>query len=408
MQVFLIFFLLFHFYFRIFTKNSIMIMDILELVESFGLCPVKTGRNEYSTKEHNSLVLRVGGRYDNTFFWNSKGIGGGVRKLYELLTQDGYVCSGKVRFEKRNFEHEYKEVDKRVYTYDNNLVNSTLVYRDEFSQSLIRTFGKERAKNGLKKYHVGTSKAFKGNATVFWTCDHLGRFGMSKVIQYQGLSRRKDGNYANWVHNLHNKGIDKESIINPKFGQHLLHKYDTFVIVESEKTAILLSCFIDDIGFIALGGQNKQGITDIGNGKKFYLVPDVSEGNKIFNDWRTFFIGWQNIKVLEIEKILGEALPDKYDLGDAILDGKKIDLSQDRLESLCGINKTEVKKLVYKSPKKNLSEKPQPEKLLDKFPILGSFCQKFSLENVETETFDYHENPKDTEDVLSVRHDCPF
>ncbi len=141
----------------------------------------------------------------------------------------------------------------------------------------------------VAQYFIGTSKHFRGAATVFFQVDRFGKIHRGKVMQYNptnGKRVRINGNgLVNTVHTLLNLG---ENIPPPcLFGEHLLSKYTdmTIGIIESEKTAIITSGVFGDCITLACGGCENltASMCEPLRGRDVVLFPD----NGCFEKWAT-------------------------------------------------------------------------------------------------------------------------
>lgn len=163
--------------------------------------------------------------------------------------------------------------------------------------------GADEATRAWNAYKVGAWRGF----TIFWQIDGKGEVRGGKGIPYGCDGHRlKADNVAHalWLHkckdfasNTH--GDELEQCF---FGEHLLPTIkDTkkVAIVESEKTALLMSCINNDFVWLASGGS--QGLTERKcqalNGYKVVLYPD----NAMYFKWLGIAnrYGWQVSQVCE-------------------------------------------------------------------------------------------------------------
>jgi hypothetical protein len=148
----------------------------------------------------------------------------------------------------------------------------------------FNTYLNKQAPNLSNIYDIrGIKNGYLENATLFPYIDYNNNFTTAKIVQYNSITgkRNKDVS-ANYFHTY--KPIIKELNV-PKqskklscfFGEHLLaHNTKPVVIVEAEKTAIILSMIFDDIVFLASGGANllKGKSWDFLINRDVYLYPD--------------------------------------------------------------------------------------------------------------------------------------
>jgi hypothetical protein len=145
-------------------------------------------------------------------------------------------------------------------------------------------------------YHVGTSKHWPG-ATAFWQVDTELKVRQVKVMLYDPGTGRRDkekGAYFAGKSILKSKGISDPELKQCFFGEHQLSKDTgrTVGIVESEKTAILMSLFTlmgkaPSFLWLATGGKNgckwtAPEVFEVLAGRTVILYPDLGA----FKDWQ--------------------------------------------------------------------------------------------------------------------------
>lgn len=180
---------------------------------------------------------------------------------------------------------------------------------NNFAKFIYKHFAKDEVENCIAKYNVGTSKHWEG-ATVFWQINQTQKVHTGKIILFDentGKRVKIPFPHINWVHKKINK--DKFNLKQCLFGLHLLktgvanslqtpiaiplqYHCNTIAIVESEKTAIIMSLFIPEYLWLATGSKQNLKLQLLEPIKKENIVvyPDKGE----FNDW--------NIKVIELQK----------------------------------------------------------------------------------------------------------
>lgn len=159
---------------------------------------------------------------------------------------------------------------------------------NNFIKFLKTLFTEEEVKEVVSKYFIGTSKHYKG-ATIFWQIDNLEKVHAGKILQYISETGKRaksaDGKgLINWVHSL-NK-IEGFTLDQCLFGLHLINETNqkTVAIVESEKTAIIMSVFKPEYTWLATGSKQafKQSILEPIKQFKIVVFPDKSE----YEDWK--------------------------------------------------------------------------------------------------------------------------
>ena len=126
---------------------------------------------------------------------------------------------------------------------------------NNFVQFLYKSFDKENVDRALKLHHVGTSNLYKGG-TIFWQVCYQGAVRSGTVMKYDlKTGKRKKGGYFNYVHSaLQLKHFNYGRCL---YGEHLL-KYNPkkIGIVESEKTAVIMSVKAPEFTWLATSGIN--------------------------------------------------------------------------------------------------------------------------------------------------------
>ena len=180
--------------------------------------------------------------------------------------------------------------------YDNN----------DFIQFLLGRFGQARTTSIVKRYRLGT----KDNNVIFWQIDRDKKVRTGKIMDYNPETGKR-GNYFKWVH----KSIDDFNLVQCFFGEHLITKEKPIAIVESEKTACIMSEIIPNRTWLACGGSN--GITQekskvLKGRKNVILFPD--EGK--YQEWkevnRNYFQSFAEVSV-DCDDWYNKSLIDKSD-----------------------------------------------------------------------------------------------
>lgn len=121
-----------------------------------------------------------------------------------------------------------------------------------FFMWLVKLFGQDAALDLQSKYNIGTAK---NNGTIFFQQDSEGKFRTGKVMYYQSNGKRNK-NRNSWY--VHNEVKEDFELIQVFFGEHLIKENPDkpVALVESEKTAILMSVFEPEYTWLASGGAN--------------------------------------------------------------------------------------------------------------------------------------------------------
>lgn len=145
---------------------------------------------------------------------------------------------------------------------------------------LCRVFGEAEIQRIFHLYHVGTSAKW-GGATVFWQVDANEQVRSGKIILYNsetGHRVKEPHSCVSWAHReLQLKDFNLKQCL---FGEHLLKRYPDapVILVESEKTAIVMSHFIPNYVWVATGGINgcfKEEFVHSLKGRDVTLIPDL-------------------------------------------------------------------------------------------------------------------------------------
>ncbi|WP_321285803.1 DUF6371 domain-containing protein [uncultured Sunxiuqinia sp.] len=117
-------------------------------------------------------------------------------------------------------------------------------------------FDNQKAKDLVSIYQVGTSKHWEG-ATLFWQINSKGQIGQGKIMLFDKETGRRVKHpfpHISSVHRQLNKQDQRPEYC--FFGEHLLAKFPNkpIAIVESEKTALIMTGFVSDYLWIASGG----------------------------------------------------------------------------------------------------------------------------------------------------------
>ena len=139
---------------------------------------------------------------------------------------------------------------------------------------LLTRFPREQVAAALKRYRVGGTP---DGATLWWQIDEQGRVHTGKAMLYNPLTGhrvKEQGFPVNWAHRMRRYGEPSELVV-PQclFGEHLapllspqggktampeyspLGEIEGAAIVESEKTAIIMSLIKPDTVWLATGGK---------------------------------------------------------------------------------------------------------------------------------------------------------
>ena len=148
-----------------------------------------------------------------------------------------------------------------------------------FFMWLVKLFGQDVALDLQSKYNIGTAK---NNGTIFFQQDSEGRFRTGKVMYYQSNGKRNKNRNSWYVHRAIKEDFELVQVF---FGEHLIKENPDkpVALVESEKTAILMSVFEPEYTWLASGGANMLNSYRLLRLPRLDLVsPDEGE----FDNWK--------------------------------------------------------------------------------------------------------------------------
>lgn len=165
-------------------------------------------------------------------------------------------------------------------------------YKDPLSLFLLQNF--KNAKKVLDDYVVASVYKWGEYAPLFWYVDDSGKVRSGKIMRYKGIppKRTKHENYwdnVRWIH-TDKEGFNYQQIA---FGSHLIKKYPDkpVKIVESEKTALIMSCIRPQYNWLA---------TLAYTGLQPHLLPNLKDKDvEVFPDKGQRTLDYWKIKVKE-------------------------------------------------------------------------------------------------------------
>jgi len=167
--------------------------------------------------------------------------------------------------------------EKVIESYCNNYDNNN------FIQFLMKHFPEQDVIQAIETYYIGTTDIWNG-ATIFWQIDNHHKIHTGKVMLYDcitGYRVKKPFPHINWMH----KVLQVEPFVLQQclFGLHLIKEHDqkkkTICLVESEKTAIIMSMILPNYHWMATGSKTnlKHELLNPIKNFKIILFPDKSE-----------------------------------------------------------------------------------------------------------------------------------
>lgn len=176
--------------------------------------------------------------------------------------------------------HSLKLQDKIIKQY-NNQTND-----DNLTTFLLNNFTFDEVQKATQNYYLTGTNLNWNDATTFWQIDTNEQIRGAKIMLYNkatGKRIKEPYNHINWLH----KAIKEPdfNLCQCLFGLHLINEdyQKNIAIVESEKTAIIMSIFLPDFIWLATGSKSnfKFELLEPLKKRKCFAFPDKGE----FNNW---------------------------------------------------------------------------------------------------------------------------
>lgn len=201
---------------------------------------------------------------------------------------------------------------KRYCERMNDLCIRTRSDRNHLAQWLCTKFPAEKVAEVLARYRTGSTR---DGRIIYWQIDEQGQVRTGKVMAYDldGHRRKEGQGNVCWVHSLKIGGIHFDEMLMPQclFGLHLLDTQSVYAntqsssltaqgssLVESEKTALIMSILCPGRVWLATGGKQnfKEQMVAPLAGMEVLLFPDADA----LIDWYT--------RAMEFNRTLGTRL----------------------------------------------------------------------------------------------------
>lgn len=195
---------------------------------------------------------------------------------------------------------------------------------DNLTEFLSRYFSKDEVAKAKQSYFITGTNYFWNNSTVFWRIDNKERIHSGKIINYDRYTGKRIKEPENRISWIHTAVKQKDTNINYcLFGLHRINEdyQKTVAIVESEKTAIIMSILLPQYIWIATGGKGMFKHEMIQSVKKRNIVafPDKGEYFTWLNK-ATVFNGY-GFKIAVSDLIENTLSENGFDLADYYLKG---------------------------------------------------------------------------------------
>lgn len=196
--------------------------------------------------------------------------------------------------------------------------NST---KDNFTNFLKSIFDIKEVNKAARNYLITGTNMKWPRSTIFWQIDHKEQIHAGKVMLYNpedGKRVKEPYNHINWLHNIQDeKDFNLSQCL---FGLHRINEENQkpIAIVESEKTAIIMSIVLPKYIWLATGAKHGLKIEKLKplKNRQIVLYPDKGE----FENWQEietegkknrFKITTSNL-LENTELAVGEDLADLY------------------------------------------------------------------------------------------------
>lgn len=167
---------------------------------------------------------------------------------------------------------------------------------DHLREFLKSRFSKDEVFTAMQNYLITGTNLCWFYSTVFWQIDEKEQIHAGKIMQYDrftGKRIKEPYNHVNWLH----KAIKEPDFVLDQclFGLHRINEdyQKTIAIVESEKTAIIMSILLPHYIWIATGSKANF---------KFEMLKPIKKRNIVSFPDKGEYINWLN-KATELNAI---------------------------------------------------------------------------------------------------------
>lgn len=190
---------------------------------------------------------------------------------------------------------------------------------DNLIEFLKTKFTKDEVFKAMQNYFITGTNHFWNNATVFWQINHKEQIQGAKVMLYNknnGKRIKEPYNHINWLHKATKEPDFK--LCQCLFGLHRINEdyQKTIAIVESEKTAIVMSIFLPDFIWLATGskGNFKFELLEPLKKRNIIAFPDKGEYNNWLN--KATELSAYGFKIVVSDLIENTEFENGFDLAD--------------------------------------------------------------------------------------------
>ena len=203
-------------------------------------------------------------------------------------------CSATLRSSVEEMK-EIKEITSAICPLPSDIVQRSLSVDSVFCQSVVSAgyLSQGQIVSAANRYRLGSSKE---GGVIFWEIDAQQRVHTGKIMYYQSDCHRDKQHTPTWVHSLMKSQLPADyELQHCLFGLHLLCPADCsatgqkIAIVESEKTAVILSEIVKDFIWMSCGGLQMfkpELLAPLVN-HKVVVFPDTDETGEAYKQWLT-------------------------------------------------------------------------------------------------------------------------
>jgi hypothetical protein len=215
---------------------------------------------------------------------------------YHYKPKDFYEDNGKPTI---NYPSKFGNSTTKIFKKTNeefSILSKDIIFdaqipdkENNFFKFLKSLFDIEEAMRLRELYRLGSSEKWNG-ATIFYRIDKQEQYRTGKIMLYDvknGRRIKEPYNHIAWVHN----DLDEFKLKQCLFGEHLLANNNMPVaIVESEKTAVICSSFLEKFIWLSTGGKSNltADMLKVLKDREVTLFPDLGAykewGDKMKNE----------------------------------------------------------------------------------------------------------------------------